>query len=191
MDAERVKQVTVEDLMSMGGEARVEVVCGEIIEMSPSGTLHHWIAANMQRLLNQLVDQDQGMVFPDGLIFLLDKGTAGIKGARVPDVAYVRRDDFPEQWDIEKPFPGAPTLAVEVMSPNDSTQETLERVRDYLTAGSTEVWVVYPRQQELHRYQSADLSAVAVYREDDVLTFEALEIRTSALFVLPDWLPQK
>ena len=38
----------------------------------------------------------------------------------------------------------APDLAVEVVSPSDSTMEIQEKVADWLRAGTRLVWVIYP-----------------------------------------------
>jgi Uma2 family endonuclease len=72
----------------------------------------------------------------DGLLYLLYKEGKGIKSAQVPDVSFIRGVDIITAWRMEQPYPGAPTLAVEVMSPDDKIEEVLLRVRRYLNAGS-------------------------------------------------------
>lgn len=42
-----------------------------------------------------------------------------------------------------------PDVAVEVVSPNETAEDVREKVRDYLTAGTPLVWVIYPRTQEV------------------------------------------
>lgn len=187
--------VTLDDLMRLGSDARVEVVDGEIVNLPPTGFYHQLIAGNIFRILDAHVTPNQlGLMITDGLLFLLDKDSAGIKGARVPDVAYIRREDFLAEFDRDKPYPLAPTLAVEVMSPNDTTEETLRRVRDYLNAGTQAVWVVYPRQRELHAYRASAPDVVTTYRGDDLIDttplFVGLELKTSTLFALPGWMEQ-
>lgn len=186
-------RITVDDIMARDRDTRVEVVKEEIIPLPPNGLLHQLIANNVRDALGDHVKpRGLGLVFGDGLLFLLDKDEAGIRGARVPDVAYIRKQDFAPDADLNKPYPSAPTLAVQVMSPQDTTEDTLARVRDYLDAGTLEVWVVHPRQRELHQYTAANRATVAVYRGDDAIDasalFPDLTLVAAALFVLPDWL---
>lgn len=161
---------TEDELMALGSDARIEVIDGEIVQMSPVGGRHHFIGGNIYRVLDRhVMERDLGHVFMDGLLFLLRKEGRGIKGAQVPDVAFVRKTDIPANWNIDKPFPGAPTLAVEVMSPDDKTEEVLTHVRRYLEAGTEQVWVVYPKEQELHQYVRGLPDQVRVYQGDDTL----------------------
>ena len=60
---------------------------------------------------------------------------------------------------------GAPTLAVEVVSPNDRDVDVAEKVAEYLAAGGERVWVVRPKQHtvtvhrpngDAHTYGVAD-----------------------------------
>ena len=77
--------------------------------------------------------------------------------ARRPDAAFV---SF-ERWAKGRPIPGkdnawrvVPNLAVEVVSPHDFAEELLEKIEEYFHAGVEVVWVVYPRQQFVHVYES-------------------------------------
>ena len=66
---------------------------------------------------------------------------------RAPDVASVRRERVEEVGEIEGYWPGAPDLAVEVVSPNDLYNEVEEKVADWLEAGAGMVVVVSPRNK--------------------------------------------
>ncbi len=181
---------TVEELLALGSEARIEVIEGEIVEMSPVGGLHHFIAGNIYDELRSFTRKHNlGFVFMDGLLYLLHKEDKGIRGAQVPDVSFIRGVDIIATWQMEQPYPGAPTLAVEVMSPDDRIEEVLLRVRRYLHAGSDQVWLVFPREKELHQYFRESRAQVQVYQIDDVLDGGALlpdfTLRMRDVFAVP------
>lgn len=190
MDTEAIQLMTVDQLMALGSEAHIEVIDGEVVEMSPVGGLHHIVAGNIHRTLASCTDL--GILFVHGLLHLLDWVNDGVKRARVPDVSYIRKENIPKNWQLEKPFPGVPDLAVEVMSPNDNANALLKRVRDYLDAGTEEVWVVYPDQKEVHQHQGRLPTVANLYQNDDRIAaenlFPGLEIITASFFVLPDWM---
>jgi len=62
-----------------------------------------------------------------------------------PDVAFVLREDLPGGVLPEGFIEGAPTLAVEVVSPNDREQDVAEKIGQYLAFGTKRAWVVRPR----------------------------------------------
>jgi Uma2 family endonuclease len=186
------KMITLDDLMKLGSDARVEVINGELVDMSPVGGLHHIIVGNINRILDAYVlAHETGAVFVDGLLYLMHSDRRGLTGAYVPDVSFLRKESIPADWDISTPFPGAPDLAVEVMSPGDSATLALEKVRGYLQAGTEQVWVVYPQQRELHQYRRSDADTVRVYREGERIDAEAIfpgiELSADVVFKLPRW----
>ena len=67
----------------------------------------------------------------------------------------------------EKFWPGAPDLAVEVISPSDNYTEGEERVVDWLQAGTRMVVVVNPRQRRVMVHRAH--SDVQVLGEGDTL----------------------
>src|SRR5207244_10932747 len=71
---------------------------------------------------------------------------------RAPDVAVILYANRPRETIGAGYLEGAPDLAVEVVSPNDTADEVAEKVADWLSAGTSAVWVVYrgPRI-EVHR----------------------------------------
>jgi Uma2 family endonuclease len=54
---------------------------------------------------------------------------------------------MPEGW-----VPVAPDLAVEVISPSETASDIAEKLRDYLAAGTSVVWIIDPvdRTVEIH-----------------------------------------
>jgi Uma2 family endonuclease len=58
------------------------------------------------------------------------------------------------QGKPEKFWPGAPDLAVEVVSPNDRFDDVVEKVQEYLAAGARLVWVALPRSKSVMVYHS-------------------------------------
>ena len=64
-------------------------------------------------------------------------------------------------------FPGAPDLAVEVLSPDDRAGEVLEKVRDWLAAGTRSVWVVDPRTRTVTVHRGP--TQVVILSETDTL----------------------
>jgi Uma2 family endonuclease len=84
---------------------------------------------------------------------LLKAGDVGrCELVRAPDVAFVRASRthlIPSRGF----FPGAPDLAVEVLSPDDSAGEVLAGVNDWLSAGTQAVWVADPDRRSMAIHQ--------------------------------------
>jgi Uma2 family endonuclease len=55
------------------------------------------------------------------------------------------------------PIPGAPDIAIEVISPSERASESYDKVRAYLRNGTTEVWQIYPKSRtvQIHRGETA------------------------------------
>ena len=175
MELTKPSQITEDDVLKLDSDARIEVINGEMVEMTPVGGLHHFIAGNFYRRLDAFVLANKlGYVFMDGLIYLMFKKSKGLQGALVPDVSFISKAAIPANWQIHLPFPGAPTLAIEVMSPGDDAEKMLAKVRIYLNAGTEQVWVVYPEQKELHQYSRSSPETVRVYTSTETFTVESL-----------------
>jgi Uma2 family endonuclease len=69
-------------------------------------------------------------------------------------------------------FQGHPDLAVEVLSPDDSASEVLDKIEDWLAAGTQSVWIVDPRRKTISIHRST--APVRVYHESEEITDEPL-----------------
>ncbi len=131
---------------------RTELVRGDLVVMAPAGGRHGRIANTIAYLLTEFIRARQrGMVFAAETGFLLHRSPDTV---RAPDVAFVAAERLADG----EPPPGflemAPDLAVEVVSPSDSSAAVRDKVRDWLEAGTRLVWVVYPdsRSVTVHRH---------------------------------------
>ena len=90
---------------------------------------------------------------------------------RAPDVAYISRERY--SGPMPEGYPElAPDLAVEVRSRGDRAGEVLAKVADWLSAGTTLVWVIDPAREVATVYRSD--GTVAVLGLEDALSGEAL-----------------
>jgi Uma2 family endonuclease len=115
-------------------------------------------------ILGRFVEEHQlGRMFMAETGFLIARDPDTV---RAPDIAFIRSDHLPDDEPRETYWPGAPDLAVEVVSPGDTVGEVGEKVRDWLDAGSMAVWVVDPRAQTITVYRSpTDIDILTVKDE--------------------------
>jgi Uma2 family endonuclease len=83
------------------------------------------------------------------------------------DVAFVSRQRCEAVGEIEGYWPGAPDVAVEVISPSDRYTDVEDKVVEWLEAGSRMVIVVNPRQRSVTVYHSR--TDVVRLTEEDTL----------------------
>ena len=162
----QTRPITADDLLRMPDDGfRYELVEGNLREMAPAGHQHGRIAINVSTPLAQHVKANNlGVVYAAETGFKLASNPDTV---RAPDVAFVRRERVESVGDSEGFWPGAPDLAVEVVSPGDSYTDVEEKVFDWLDAGTRLVIVVNPRKRLVTLYRS--LTDVVVLTEADVL----------------------
>jgi Uma2 family endonuclease len=152
-------QFTAAELLAlpMGMGKRYELVLGELRVMSPAGWRHGNVISNLHGLLESHVRRhDLGMMFGAETGFRLTRNPDTV---RAPDIAFIARQNLPDEMPHEAFWPGAPDLAVEVLSPDDRTGEVDEKIEAWLTSGAAAVWIVDPK-----------LRTVTIYKtENDVL----------------------
>ncbi|MEL6151749.1 MAG: Uma2 family endonuclease [Chloroflexota bacterium] len=183
--------VTIDDIMNMG-DRWFEVVNGTVVYLwgedgsTSPGFLHNQIAGNIYALLRQHVkENDLGYVCTDGLEYILEIVQGNVQQSRLPDASFISTGNMPEDFDISRPFIGAPDIAVEVVSPGNTAKDIADRVDDFLSAGTREVWVVYPTRRELYLYQKDKQDVVRIFRADDNLqsgVLPALKLKIGDIF---------
>lgn len=152
------QSMTADELFNMPNDgAGYELVKGELRRkgdphnMSPTGFKHGTIVARLTVALGQYTDANElGEVTGAESGFKLASNPDTV---RAPDVGFVRRERIPAGELTEKFWPGAPDLAVEVISPNDRLYEVDEKVADYLAAGVRLIWIVNPKKRTVTVHQ--------------------------------------
>jgi Uma2 family endonuclease len=179
MDVVR-QQVTANDLLLMPDDGfRYELVRGELRRMNPAGNVHGRIAVRITWRLAQYVEENRiGTVYAAETGFRLASDPDTV---RAPDVAFVSRSRVESAGEVEGFWPGAPDLAVEVISPGDSYADVEEKVFDWLDAGTKVVVVVNPRKHSATVYRSKfDITALTeadVFYGGDVVPGFELAVR--------------
>ncbi|MDQ2695707.1 MAG: Uma2 family endonuclease [Pseudomonadota bacterium] len=158
--------MTADELLRLPDDGfRYELVRGELRKMAPAGHQHGRIAINLTLPLGEYVRANNlGAVYAAETGFKL---RADPDTVRAPDVAFIRRERVEAVGDGEGFWPGAPDLAVEVVSPGDRPSEVGDKVRDWLEAGTRMVVVVDPRRRTVAVHRAP--AGVAVLAEGDTL----------------------
>lgn len=148
-----LQRSTASELYGMPDDGfRYELVKGELRKMSPSGGKHGVVVVNITLLLGQYVKKTKLGVCcgaETGFKIASEPDTV-----RAPDLSFVSRERIPEDGVPKTFWPGAPDLAVEVVSPGDTRREVNEKVADWLEAGARAVWVINPKQCGVSVYRS-------------------------------------
>lgn len=134
---------TAEELLRMpAGNMRHELVNGELITMAPAGAEHGEIAVAIAIRLGTYVREHRlGQTYSSDTGFVLSRNPDTV---RAPDASFVKGERVVR---VKEYFPGAPDLAIEVISPGDSYSEVEAKVREYLRAGSLMVIVIDPAER--------------------------------------------
>lgn len=137
--------LTADDLARLQPpDKRTELVRGVIIVREPAGFRHGDVAMSLALVISQFVrTHNLGRVLAAETGFKLFSNPDTV---RAPDVAFVSPDRIPDP--PPRGFaPFAPDLAVEVLSPDDRPGEVLEKVADWLRAGTRLIWEIDPERR--------------------------------------------
>ncbi|WP_428353149.1 Uma2 family endonuclease [Methyloprofundus sp.] len=101
--------------------------------MSPASNLHGRMQMKIGgNLMNKL---PKGEVIAECSIQTSD-------GVKVADIAWASAE-FIDTFAYKTPYPKAPEICVEIVSPSNSKEEISNKVDLYLAKGAIEVWIVY------------------------------------------------
>jgi Uma2 family endonuclease len=134
-----------------GTEGRHEWVRGRVVEMPPPSHEHGDLDAVLSAALGTYVRQ-HGL----GRLYINTGFLIQPDVLRGPDQAFVSTDRLTKNPPPPRGYwATAPDLAVEIVSPDDRADEINAKVHEYLEAGVLLVWVVYPRQRQVHVYRAS------------------------------------
>jgi len=133
----RPRPVTAEELFRKPDDGfRYELLRGELRKVVPAGEEHGYLAMEIGRLLGNHIKANRlGRVYAAETGFKISSDPDTV---RAPDAAFVSRERLEEIGPVRGYRPGAPDLAVEVVSPNDTHAEVTGKalVHDQATSWS-------------------------------------------------------
>lgn len=124
-------------------EDAYEVIDGEPQEWPEMSVNSSWTGNLLSLLMNRVAFDSLGVACVELLIKLkLPTKTRD----RRPDISFVPYSVWPKGKAVPNGNAWAitPTICVEVVSPNDEAEELMTKVTEYLDAGVSQVWVIYP-----------------------------------------------
>ena len=144
----RQKLLTAEEFYRLpdpphGG--KMELVEGRVVTHMPVGRPHGRIAASGAAELVPFIRQHR---LGECHVELGHRTRNDPDTVRAPDVSWMSK----ERLALESPagyMAAAPNLAVEILSPGDTTAELTRKAHEYLAAGSERVWLVRPEQEDV------------------------------------------
>ncbi len=171
--------MTVEAFSSMrtGEREDYELIEGELIPLA-SGT-------PQQGFVRDFIAHEVGSYFrrsPLGRVITETDCQTAEHTIYRPDVSIFFGERI-GQIDLRKiPIPFPPDIAVEVLSPSEGAIEVNRKVRDYLTGGSREVWVVDPVNGELFAHTREDIRMLDAEDALETSLLPGFSVRVSDVF---------
>jgi Uma2 family endonuclease len=161
-----------------------ELERGRIVIMSRPGKRHGLVCANVAWILGNYVRQRRkGYICSNDTGVILERNPDTVRG---PDVMLFEDTANLEEVEIhygERP----PILAVEVLSPNDTTGKLMRRVREQQRFGTPLIWVFDPDARNVIVYRPG--KEAYIVEENEELTGEDVlpefRCRVGEFFSLP------
>ena len=143
-----------------------ELIEGELVKTMSTGFIYGIIAQRIGRFVGNFADEHNlGEVAAAETGFILGEET--YRGA---DGAFISNENLGKYGYPQGFFPTAPDIAIEVVSPSNTSEEMMQKVNLYLQNGSRIVWIIYPQTKVITVYRQNNV--VSLLRETDTLDGE-------------------
>ena len=169
----------------MEGDRWIELVAGRLVRLEPPDEKHGDVIRNLSRPLAQYLKSSPDICVCFELPLVMSREPASI---RCPAVLCFRSGDRFSETD-KLVTETLPTLVIEVASTNDRRDGMSERVRGYLDAGISGVWVIDPVTKHVHQFHPPIPGMM--FKETQILQGDPIlpgfQIPVSDLFQPPKW----
>ena len=125
-----------------------EVVDGELVTSPKNDWFHGCICSRLITALSIFVSKHRlGKVLASSTGFWMHN-----RNCRAPDISFVPKERLIElgfKPNERRFFPGAPDLAVEILSPNNTRSEINRRLKDFFSSGTRLAWIINPETESV------------------------------------------
>jgi Uma2 family endonuclease len=145
---EKQKKVwTEEEIRALPDDGYIhEIVDGELV-MSPKNNFFHGLICSRLSMALQsfAIEHRLGLVLDSSTGFWMCN-----RNCRAPDISFVTKQRLaglkfaPTSREF---FPGAPDLAIEVLSPDNSRAEMTARLKDFFSSDAQLAWLINPETE--------------------------------------------
>jgi len=121
-------QITADELLQLpdGMGRRYELVAGELRTMPLHGWRHGEVVDNVATRLGVFIHENSlGIMLAGGTGFILERNPHTV---RAPNYAFLSKEHFSNSTIGESYWPGAPDLAIEVLSADDRVGQVDEKI---------------------------------------------------------------
>lgn len=155
------RTINVEEYAQLPDDPRYldELSQGRLVREPRPGARHGRVAMTIANALREYVDaRDLGSVEMECGYQL---GPAIVRG---PDISFISTARLPAEVPTGF-WPFAPDLAIEIVSPSNTTSEMEIKVLEYLDAGTRMVWVVDPQTRTARIYVGNEARIIREHEE--------------------------
>jgi Uma2 family endonuclease len=125
-----------------------ELVDGEIVMSPKNDSFHGDICTRLIAALLAFAESKRlGAIWDSSTGFRMNN-----LNVRAPDISFISRARLKAQGfkrSTRRFFPGAPDLAVEVLSLNNTQKEIDERLKDFFSSGTLLAWIIDPKDKRV------------------------------------------
>jgi Uma2 family endonuclease len=182
------KRATLDDLLAIPeGERDHEIIDGEIVRRAMPRLIHARGLTRLGSRISDPYDRPSGRRGPGGW-WIATEPDIEFASDQIyrPDLAGWRRERMPSMHD-EHPVRLRPDWVCEILSPNNATNDTIKKFRNYHRYQVPHYWIVDPMNETLtvHRWAEPGYMAILLAERGERVRaepFDAVEIDLDELF---------
>jgi len=161
-----------------GNHVKDELIGGEVVKVPPPSRIHDRIKNRVNRILIRYFD-----AHPQSLLDTLVEIGFQVSNhdTCVPDVSVIARNRLAGE---ERIIPGAPEIAIEVVSPDDTEKHLKSKIAAYLAGGSHTVWVIFPDAKSVMVHTSGSVRELKADQKIEDSLLPGFATPVSAFFEL-------
>ena len=153
-----IKTYTYKDYLACDEGERIEIIDGEIINMSPAPSrIHQEIIMEISYKIRQYIENNKGpcKVYPAPFDVILKNDTEDLLNSKnivQPDISVI----CDKNKLTDKGCTGSPDMIVEVVSPHNPSTDYVKKLNLYEKCKVKEYWIVNPIRKNISVYTLTD-----------------------------------